>query len=170
MLWSRIKTLVLIGSLVLAAITLDRAGFAKVPQLGDRAPSFSLESIQGGKINMADHLGADVIVLGLFHICEPCMFQAMEMDALRTSLKSEGVVFVGVNAAGDAKAAVLDYLNGFPKKVGFPYLLDPNKTVERLFSIRATPIVYIIDRQGVIRFRGSSVPAGVLKKELEKLL
>jgi hypothetical protein len=48
--------------------------------------------------------------------------------------------------------------------------VDPARTVEGLFSIRATPMVYIIDRQGVIRFKGSSVPAQILEKEVLKLL
>jgi peroxiredoxin len=77
---------------------------------------------------------------------------------------------VGVNAAGDPKPAVMEYLNSFPRKVNFPYLVDPARTVEGLFSVKVTPIVYIIDQQGIIRFKGSSVSAQILQKEVLKLL
>lgn len=143
---------------------------AKVLNHGDKAPAFSLESVQGQRVKLAQHMGTDVIVLGLFHICEPCMMQAMELEDLAQSVKGKKVLVVGVNASGDSKIAVTEYLNSFPKKVNFLYLVDPGRTVETLFSVRATPIVYIIDRQGVIRFKGSSVPAQVLEKEVLKLL
>jgi hypothetical protein len=98
------------------------------------------------------------------------MEQAMEMETLLQSVKGKKVLVVGVNVSGDSKAAVMDYLVRFPRKENFPYLVDPARAVEGLFSIRSTPIVYIIDRQGVVRFKGSSVPAQILQKEVLKLL
>lgn len=154
--------LVLIGPVVLS--------LAKVLNNGDKAPVFALDSVQGPKVDLAQHIGSEVIVVGLFHICEPCMEQAMEMETFLQSVKGKKVWVVGINASGDSKSAVMEYLNTFPRKVSFSYLVDPARTVEGLFSIRATPIVYIIDRQGTIRFKGSSVPAQILEKEVLKLL
>ncbi|HLB01709.1 MAG TPA: TlpA disulfide reductase family protein [Nitrospiria bacterium] len=148
----------------------ENLGLAKVLSNGDQAPSFALESIQGQRVDLAQHIGSEVIVLGLFHICEPCMNQAMELQVLLEAVKGEKVLVVGVNASGDSRASVMEYLNSFPRKVSFPYLLDPNRIVEGLFSIKSTPIVYIIDRQGMIRFKGSSIPANVLLGEVAKLL
>lgn len=158
----------LLISITLAGLA--QAVLAKVLNPGDKSPTFALESTQGQKVDLARHIGAEVIVLGLFHICEPCMMQAMELEALSQSLKGRKILVLGVNAAGDPKPAVTEYLNSFPQKVTFPYLLDPARTVEGLFSVRATPIVYIIDQQGIIRFKGSSVPAKVLEREVLKLL
>jgi cytochrome c biogenesis protein CcmG/thiol:disulfide interchange protein DsbE len=154
--------LILLGPVVLS--------LAKVLNQGDKAPLFALESVQGQKVDLAQHIGSEVIVLGLFHICEPCMNQAMELETLIQSFKGKKILVVGVNASGDPKPAVLEYLNSFPQKVSFPYLVDPARTVEGLFSVKVTPIVYIIDRQGIIRFKGSSVPAQILQKEVSKLL
>jgi cytochrome c biogenesis protein CcmG/thiol:disulfide interchange protein DsbE len=165
-----VKLLMLMGMIYLLLLGPAVLGLAKVLNNGDQAPVFTLDSVQGPNIDLAQHIGSEVIVVGLFHICEPCMKQAMEMEALLQSVKGKKVLVVGVNASGDSKAAVLDYLSKFPRKVNFPYLVDPTRTVEGLFSVRSTPIVYIIDRQGVIRFKGSSVPAQVLEKEVLKLL
>ncbi|MCI0529915.1 MAG: TlpA family protein disulfide reductase [Nitrospira sp.] len=165
-----VKLLMLVGMLYLVLLGSVVLSLAKVLNNGDKAPVFALDSVQGPKLDLAQHIGSEVIVVGLFHICEPCMEQAMEMEALLQSVKGRKVLVVGVNAAGDSKTAVMDYLNKFPQKVSFPYLVDPARTVEGLFSIKATPIVYIIDRQGIIRFKRSSVPAQVLEKEVLKLL
>ncbi len=165
-----VKLLMLIGMLYLVLLGPVVLSLAKALNNGDKAPVFALDAVQGPKVDLARHIGSEVIVVGLFHICEPCMEQAMEMETLIQSVKGKKVLVVGVNAAGDSKAAVVNYLNKFPRKVSFPYLVDPARTVEGLFSIRATPIVYIIDRQGVIRFKGSSVPAEILQKEVLKLL
>jgi cytochrome c biogenesis protein CcmG/thiol:disulfide interchange protein DsbE len=143
---------------------------AKVLNSGDKAPLFTLESVQGQKIDMSQHMGSEVIVLGLFHICEPCRNQALELETLSQSVKGKKVLVVGINASGDSKPAVMDYLNSFPRKVSFPYLLDPTRIVQDLFSVRATPIVYIIDQQGIIRYKGSSVPAPILQREVLKIL
>jgi cytochrome c biogenesis protein CcmG/thiol:disulfide interchange protein DsbE len=164
------KLLMFIGIFDLLLLGPAFLSTAKVLNDGDKAPIFALDSVQGPKVDLAQYIGSAVIVVGLFHICEPCMEQAMEMETLFQSMKNKKVFLVGVNASGDSKAAIMDYLNKFPQRVSFPYLLDPTRTVEGLFNIRATPMVYIIDRQGVIRFKGSSVPAEVLEKEVLKLL
>ncbi len=165
-----VKLLMLTGILYLVLLGPTFLSLAKVLNDGDKAPVFALDSVQGPKVDLAQHIGSEVIVMGLFHICQPCMEQAMEMETFLQSVKGKKVLVVGVNASGDSKTAVMDYLSKFPRKVSFPYLVDPARTVEGLFSIRATPMVYIIDRQGVIRFKGSSVPAQVLEKEVLKLL
>ena len=165
-----LKFLSLIAMIHMVLVGPESLGLAKVLSNGDQAPLFALESIQGQRVDLAQHIGSEVIVLGLFHICEPCRNQAMELQTLLEAVKGQKVLVVGVNVSGDSRASVAEYLNSFPRKVSFPYLLDTNRIVEGLFSIKSTPIVYIIDRQGMIRFKGSSVPVKVLHEEVAKLL
>lgn len=143
--------------------------FAAVLKIGDKAPNFSLNSMNGEKINLSDTKGSKIVLLGLFHICEPCMNQAMELQKIYEK-KNEKIAIIGINASGDSRHDVQEYLNSFPKKVTFPYLLDPEHTTERLFSVRATPVVYIIDKEGVIRFKGSSRPARDLQEIIDGIL
>lgn len=145
-------------------------GPARAADIGEKVAPFSLKTVGGETVNLKDHLGSDVVVLALFHICEPCMNQALEMQALLEKLPERGVFVTGVNVTGDSKETVLSYLARFPKKVAFPYLMDPEKTLEARFQVRFTPVVYILDKNGVIRYRGSSVPADVLYQEVKKLL
>ena len=108
--------------------------------------------------------------MGMFHICVPCMNQAMEFEKVRSALKSDKLVVIGINTSGDSKAAVVDYLSQFPSKVNFPYLLDPGTSVQKAYIQRDMPTVLVIDAEGVIRARSPGVGADQLIPFIKKLL
>ena len=140
---------------------------ATVPMVGDKAPDFSLTAIKGEKVTLSQYKGS-VVVLGLVHLCDPCMNQATELQKLLNEGKTKAV-FLGVNTAGDTKEDVLAYLNQFKTKITFPYMLDPAKDVNKKYMQRLMPTVIIIDGEGVIRFRGSTSPKDVLLSEIKKI-
>mgnify|MGYP000189735719 CR=1 FL=1 len=89
---------------------------AKVPIVGDAAPNFSLTSVDNKKITLAD-LKGKVVLMGMFHICVPCMKQALEFNKVKAQLSSEKLTILGVNTSGDSKVSVEKYLKGFPEDV-----------------------------------------------------
>ncbi len=151
------------GLLLTAGTTLATS----IPMVGDRAPDFSLMSVRGEKLSLSQYKGS-VVVLGLFHICDPCMNQATQMQKLINEGQTKAV-FLGVNTAGDTKEDVQSYLNQFKTRITFPYLLDPSEDVNRKYIQRLMPTVLIIDGEGIIRFRGSTTPSDVLLSEIRKL-
>ena len=153
-------SLVLAGSAVAAAAS---------PKAGDSAPDFSLSSLTDTKFTLHE-LKGKVVLIGMFHICVPCMNQAMEFEKVRKALTSDKLVILGVNTSGDSKEAVEKYLAGFPKPVHFPYLLDPDLTVHKAYTQRDMPTVLIIDSKGIINARSPAVGADQLVSYLKKLL
>lgn len=156
-----------IVSLLSVFILISGITYAAVPMVGDRAPDFTLTSVKGEKVTLSQYRGS-VVVLGLFHICEPCMNQATEMQRLLNEGKS-GATFIGVNTDGDTKEAILTYLGEFQTRITFPYLIDPGQTVNKMYIQRFMPTVIIIDGDGVIRYRGSTTPKEVLLTEIRKV-
>ena len=154
---------VLLGFILTAGTAL--AG--SVPLAGNAAPEFTLTSVTGEVVSLSQYKGS-VVVLGLFHICDPCMNQATQMQKLLNEKKSTAV-FLGINTAGDTKEDVLAYLNQFKTKITFPYLLDPEQGVNKVYFQRLMPTVLIIDGDGIVRYRGSSTPADLLLSEIKKL-
>ena len=140
---------------------------AAMPMAGDKAPDFSLTSINGDKVSLSQYKGS-VVVLGLFHICDPCMNQATEMQKLLNEGKTKAV-FLGVNTDGDTKEDVLQYLGEFKTKITFPYLIDPAKDVYKKYSQKFMPTVLIIDGDGIIRYRGSGTQKDALMAEIKKI-
>lgn len=155
--------------ILLIIIFLAHPAWAAGPKAGDAAPDFSLNALTGGKHTLSD-LKGKVVLVGMFHICVPCMNQAMEFEKVRKALSTDKLVILGINTSGDSKKAVQDYLAGFPKKVNFPYLLDPDQTVHKAYTQRDMPTVLIIDSNGVLRARSPSVGANQLVPYLKKLL
>jgi cytochrome c biogenesis protein CcmG/thiol:disulfide interchange protein DsbE len=156
---------------IFAAHLLFAAGFFKV---GEKAPTFTLNAITGESVSL-DGFKGKVIVLGLFHICDPCMMQGTNLQKVHEMTKGKDVVVVGVNSNGNSKKDVGEFLSAFPVKVTYPYLLDPGKTTDKLYGGgKFIPNVYVIDQNGVIRWQrvGNMELAGaeVIVEEVEKLL
>ena len=141
---------VLFVALLFGATGAFSGSFFKV---GEPAPSFALTSLQGESINTAD-LRGKVVVLGLFHICEPCLIQGTNLQKVYEATQGKNVAVIGVNSSGDSKDDVMEFLQTFPVTVTYPYLIDPAKITDRLYGGgRFIPNVYIIDQQGVIRWQ-----------------
>ena len=143
--------------------------FAGALSPGEQAPEFSLKSMDGKQVALSDFKGK-VVIIGMFHICVPCMNQAMEFDKVRDQFNEDQVVVLGINTNGDSKEAVADYLSKFPKKIRFPYLIDPVKQVYQSYSQREMPTVLIVDQKGVLNTRVSAVSANQLIPHIKKML
>ena len=62
----------LIIILLIAVIPVSALG--AMPSAGDKAPDFSLKSMDGRQISLSDFKGK-VLLIGMFHICVPKMKQ-----------------------------------------------------------------------------------------------
>src|SRR5438477_11016080 len=138
-------------------------------KMGDPAPNFTLETLDGQTISLSQYKGK-VVVLGLFHICEPCMEQGTELQKVHDTFQGKNVQVLGVNSAGNAKDKVKGFLNEFPVKVTYPYMVDPKKETDKLFGGgRFIPNVYVIDQAGLIRWQRVGTmeigATGVIKAE-----
>ena len=156
---------------VLAVHLVLAAGFFKV---GEKAPAFTLTAITGETVGLDTYKGK-VVVLGLFHICDPCMMQGSTLQKVSEMTKGKDVAVLGVNSSGNSKKEVGEFLSAFPVKITYPYLLDPNKVTDKLYGGgKFIPNVYVIDQQGVIRWQrvGNMDLAGekAIVAEIDKLL
>ena len=143
--------------------------FAGAPVPGDPAPDFSLKTLNGKQISLSE-LKGKVVLIGMFHICVPCMNQAMEFNKVRDQLDEDQVAIIGINTNGDSKEAIADYLSKFPEKVRFPYLMDPTKSFYQDYLQREMPTVLIIDKGGILNARVPGVGADQLVPYLKKML
>ncbi|HKC92389.1 MAG TPA: TlpA disulfide reductase family protein [Nitrospira sp.] len=168
------RLVAILGTLVLPLLTahlLLAAGFFKI---GEKAPSFALNAITGEAVSLDAYKGK-VVVLGLFHICDPCMMQGSNLQKVYEATQGKNVAVIGVNSSGNSKTEVGEFLSAFPVKITYPYLLDPGKVTDKMYGGgKFIPNVYVIDQQGVIRWQrvGNMELAGadVIIAEVEKLL
>jgi cytochrome c biogenesis protein CcmG, thiol:disulfide interchange protein DsbE len=165
------RSSLIIVSVLVCAMPVFAAGFFKV---GEPAPNFTLTSLAGETVSLQSQKGK-VIVLGLFHICEPCLEQGTNLQKVHEATQGKNVAVIGVNSSGNSKQDVMEFLHAFPVKVTYPYLLDPKKETDKLYGGGTfIPNVYVIDQNGVIRWQrvGNMDLAGaeVIIQEVNKLL
>ena len=172
----RARIALICGSLILGFCVIAFGGsFFKV---GDPAPNFTLTALDGQTVSLQQFKGK-VIVLGLFHICKPCLLQGTNLQKVYEATQGKSVAVIGVNSSGDSKTDVSEFLEAFPVRVTYPYLLDPDQKTDQLYGGgKFIPNVYVIDQDGVIRWQrvgnfftdGTLAGHEMILQEVEKLL
>ncbi|MGD9851453.1 MAG: redoxin domain-containing protein [Nitrospirales bacterium] len=171
-----IPVVMLSGLMIISTALMVQAGsFFKI---GQPAPDFTLTSLDGQSVTLAQ-LKGKVVVLGLFHICEPCLIQGTNLQKVHEASQGKPVAVVGVNSSGDSKSDVTEFLQSFPVKVTYPYLIDPEQVTDKAYGGgKFIPNVYIIDQEGTIRWQrvgnfftdGKLAGHEVILQEVNKLL
>ena len=158
----------------------------KVYEVGTQVPeTLTMVDIDGKKTSMKDLRGKVVVMVWYAYKC-PAIKQA---DPLLKKMaaafaKTEGeVMFVGINSdrgeLADAKPEGVDK-DGKPKKpfhalrtamkerkVNFPMFVDKGNVIADKFQAKTTPHVFVLDKEGVVRYSGAldNDPRGNKKAE-----
>ena len=121
--------------------------------LGDNfaAPNFTLTARNGKPWTMSDQRGK-LIVMNFWTItCKPCIQEMPTLETLALITKSWGDVEV-VAVSTDPSWVDVDAV--IPKNTNMTALLDPqNQVVSETFGTKLYPETWIVDKNGVVRFR-----------------
>ena len=152
-LWTWITLVVCI--LGLLALSLGRVppegtggALPPAPIAGHPAPAFTLETLDGETVALADLHGQPVILNFWASWCGPCRAEMPELQRLHEQLAAAGVVVLGVNQ-GERPETVASYRQEVG--VDFPTVLDQRTAVSQLYLVNSLPTTFFIDRDGVIR-------------------
>lgn len=162
--------LVLIGAVLgVFALTLGRGNTGgPSARLGEPAPAFSLERLDGGRLSL-DELRVRPVVLNFWASwCIPCRDEAPLLTKLAADNAGRGLVVVGV-VYQDSATNAIDFMRRYGQT--YPGLLDPSGRTALDYGVYGIPETYFIDPSGVIRARqiGPLVPAD-LAADVAKIL
>jgi peroxiredoxin len=132
-------------SLLLAAAAVTASAAV---QPSATAPDFTLRSVGGANLRLAEQRGQVVLVNFWATWCGPCRQEMPHLNRLYDKYRSAGFVLLGVNIDDDPRAAA-----DLAAKLGvhFPVLLDTDKKVSRAYDMSAMPATLLIDRDGRVR-------------------
>ena len=150
-----------VGMLILIAL-LSIANIAYAQEqiaVGAKAPAFSLvNAVDGKTVAMKPADGKLKVVV---FTCNQCPFaNAFEPRIIEIANRygHKGVNFYAVNPNDEAKFSEETLANmkarADEKDYPFPYLKDGDSSTARAYGARVTPHVYLVDGQGIIRYRG----------------
>lgn len=129
--------------------------------IGSYAPDFELPATDGTVHHLARYLENHRAVAVVF-MCNHCPYVRMYLDRLKqiqADFSAEGVTLIGINA-NDEKTYPEDSFEKMKvfaqeNNLNFPYLRDVTQDVAQSFGASRTPEVYLLDSQGVLKYRGS---------------
>ncbi len=139
--------------MVLAAsilVLLYFAGYLHIPDPleGKMAKVFSLTMLDGKKVNLADHLGKDAVLLDFWAVwCPPCRRSLPELARLAEEFGPRGLAVYAVNQQ-DSADAVRNFLKNGNMKV--PVLMDPDSVAGNLYGVSSIPKLVLINRTGTV--------------------
>lgn len=120
--------------------------------IGQPAPAYSAQQMDGRPVSLTDHKG-EVLLLNVWATwCKPCRQEIPALDSLQREFGPRGfrVAGVSIDVISDTVAIV-----SFARDLGASYTLwlDPDDKVSTTFRAIGVPSTYLIDREGVLRWR-----------------
>jgi peroxiredoxin len=152
------KQILLLAVLVIAVavaiagyVVKDRKAPKKIIATGDRAPEFRLPSTDGRSVGLSDTRGKIVMVHFWATWCPPCVEELPTLAQLNRELPGSDFEMLAVSVDEGGQTAVKDFMrkNG----IELPVLMDPGGSVASSYGTYKLPETYILDRQGVVRYK-----------------
>lgn len=117
------------------------------PEVGARAPSFTLPTLDGEEVSLADYEGQPVILDFWASWCPNCNQTAPHLT--RFHQETEDVAVIGINmGVRESEAEIRGHVS--EHGIDYPIALDDGSVTET-FRVTATSTYIFIDANGVIR-------------------
>jgi thiol-disulfide isomerase/thioredoxin/Tfp pilus assembly protein PilF len=114
------------------------------------APDFSVETLDGEKIDLESLRGKVVIVDFWASWCGPCLETVKYLRAIQKKYAAQPVVLLSISVDDDADAWRAAIAAG---KMTWRHSMDGNGRVSKLFGVGPIPMTVVIDGEGIIRGR-----------------
>jgi cytochrome c biogenesis protein CcmG/thiol:disulfide interchange protein DsbE len=115
---------------------------------GKSAPEFSLESLDGKTVRLADYRGKGVLLNFWATWCQPCKIEMPWFEELQREYGTQGLQVVGI-AMDDAPK---EDITKFAKEMGvnYPILLGKESVGDAYGGVQFLPSTFFIDRDGKV--------------------
>jgi cytochrome c biogenesis protein CcmG/thiol:disulfide interchange protein DsbE len=139
---------------VLAVVLASRfgsdPGLVESPLLGQPAPEFDLQAIDGSAGTALSDLRGEIVVLNFFASwCFECREEHDDLVAASDSFADEGVQFVQIGYQEQA-SETLAYLDEAGTSAETLYLADPGSRTAIAYGVFGIPETFFIDPEGTV--------------------
>ncbi len=145
------------AAIVMVLVFLLSAGnavFAAPAKIGEKVSDFKLQDASGGTRSLSSYAGKIVVLAFWSFKCPAALASDDRLAALQTKYGSQGVIILAVDSCPNESGAEIQR-NAANLNLSFPVLLDSEGTVAEKLGIALTPSLCILDREGVLRYRGA---------------
>ena len=123
--------------------------------VGDAAPEFQLQQMNGPTISLVDLRGHPAVIIFWTSWCPICKAEAPEFNRLMRRHRASGISVLGINIQESEKrtrAGMKDF------GIRYRVVRDADASVAQRYQVTATPTVIFLDAEGVIKYKGTRLP------------
>jgi len=121
-------------------------------EIGRPAPAYHAVSLAGDSVSLATYRGKVVLLNVWATWCGPCRKEIPELRAIDSRFRGQGLQLIGVTVDADG---MQPQIADFVKEFQMTYVIwhDPGERVSAQFLILGLPATYLIDRNGILRWK-----------------
>jgi len=123
----------------------------KIIASGDRAPEFRLAAPGNRFVSLSELRGRVVMVHFWATWCPPCVEELPTLDKLYRAMKGQDFEMLAISVNEEGAGAVMPFMQKYQSNL--PVLFDTDKSIANLYGTFKFPETYIIDRQGIVRYK-----------------
>lgn len=136
--------LLLVLALVILATGCTETGAA----VGDRAPDFQLQDLEGNEVSLSSLRGSPILLNFWATWCPTCRLEMPFIQEVYQEWTDKGLVILAIDM-GESTATVREFMQN--NNYTIPVLLDTRRVVSQKYNVTAIPTTFFIDRNGVIQ-------------------
>ncbi len=158
-----VLTTLFVGALIVGAVWfLDRPGTGgasqqvnvtvaasgPAPRVGQPAPDFQVQGLDGRSFRLSDFRGRPVWVTFWATWCPPCRAENPDIEAVYEAKRDQGLVILALSLGEDAET-----VRGYVQRTGLTYTvgLDQATEIAAAYRIVGIPTHFFVDRDGIVR-------------------
>jgi peroxiredoxin len=151
----------IIAALIAGLIAMLISSAAAAVQIGQPAPDFAALDSKGNKVQLSGFRGKTVVLEWTNADCPYTRkhYASGNMQSVQGLALKDGIVWLTLISSapgrqGYVDGAGADFLTASRKAVPTAVLLDPSGAVARLYGAKTTPHMFVIDKDGALRYMG----------------
>ncbi|MBS1787329.1 MAG: redoxin domain-containing protein [Acidobacteria bacterium] len=150
----RIALFLFVAIVMLATVNLgSRAQASSALAIGAAAPDFELTDLSGQPHSLSSYRGKPTIIAFISARCPISNLYKDRIKAVVEDYSKRGVNFVAINSSADESLEEVR-AHAEANKLDFTILKDENNVVADAYAAERTPKVYVLDGEGMLRYRG----------------
>jgi peroxiredoxin len=156
-----ITAIAVIVALLVGMIGIFDSAAGAAPQIGQEAPDFTAVDSRGNPIHLREYRGKIVVLEWTNADCPYTHkhYSSGNMQSVQALAQKNGIVWLSVISSAPGKpgfvnGAAADALTVSRRAVPTAVLLDPTGSVARLYAAKTTPHMFVIDKDGTLRYLG----------------
>jgi cytochrome c biogenesis protein CcmG/thiol:disulfide interchange protein DsbE len=143
---------------------------AKVnPSSRTTAPDFSLATVAGSNLNLADYKGKVVVLDFWATWCAPCRKAIPDLIELKNEYPEDQFEIIGISLDSDTKEMVPSFVEQF--KINYPIVYGDMEIARRYGDIQSIPTSFVVDKEGrIFSSYVGYMDKSIYKKDIDKLI